>query len=120
MYKRKIEENLDCGIIIASKVFGGKWKCCMLDAINKGIVRPKDIYSYIPEASKRVLEMQLAELLFYGIIEKSMEDMYPKKTHYSLTEVGKSILPVLTAMDQWGLTHSSYVKERQKEYQETE
>lgn len=114
MYKRKIEENLDCGIIVASKVFGGKWKCCILDTINRGITRPADIRSYIPEASKRVLEIQLAELLSHGIVEKSIEVMYPKETHYRLTTVGKSILPILTAMDQWGLTHSDFIKDKQQ------
>lgn len=112
MYERKIVENLDCGIYLASKVLGGKWKCCILDAINRGIVRPVDIVHYIPEASKRVIEMQLAELLFYGMIEKQSEDAYPKRSEYSLTQVGKSILPLLVQMDEWGLTHAEFVKER--------
>lgn len=120
MYERKIEENLDCGIYVASKVFGGKWKCCILDAINRGITRPADIYRYISEASKRVIEMQLAEMLFYGVIEKHSEDTYPKKTEYSLTAIGKSILPVLAKMDEWGLAHSDFVKERQSELQDSE
>jgi DNA-binding HxlR family transcriptional regulator len=120
MYKRKIEENLDCGIYVASKVFGGKWKCCILDAINGGITRPADIYRYIGEASLRVIEMQLAELLFYGVIEKTAEDIYPKKTEYKLTVVGKSILPILADMDKWGLAHSNFVKERQSELQDAE
>ncbi len=120
MYERKIEENLDCGIYLASKVFGGKWKCCILDAINRGIVRPVHICSYIPDASKRLIEMQLAELLFYGIIEKYSEDTYPKKTEYSLSIVGKSILPLLSQMDKWGLAHSEFIKERQNELQDSE
>lgn len=114
MYERKIEENLDCGIYLASKVFGGKWKCCILDAINRGITRPVDISNYIPEASKRVVEMQLAELLFYGIVKRQMENVYPKKSEYELTKIGKSILPILEQMDQWGATHSAFIKERQK------
>src|SRR5690554_1802400 len=117
MYERKMEENLDCGIYLASKVFGGKWKCCILDAINRGIARPVDICNYIPDASKRVIEIQLAELLFYGIIEKCSEDTYPKKSEYNLSIVGKSILPILSQMDEWGLSHSEFVKERQKKLQ---
>lgn len=120
MYERKIEENLDCGIYLASKVFGGKWKCCILDAINRGISRPVDICNYIPDASKRVIEMQLAELLFYGIIEKCSEDTYPKKSEYNLSIVGKSIVPILSQMDEWGLAHSAFIKERQKELQISE
>jgi DNA-binding HxlR family transcriptional regulator len=118
MYTKKIKENLDCGILVAAKVFGGKWKLCVLDAINRGFVRPVDICRYISDASARVIEMQLAELLFFGIIEKCAENIYPKKTEYKLTVLGESILPILTQMDSWGTTHSVIVKERQKEFEE--
>lgn len=120
MYDRKTEENLDCGIYVAAKVFGGKWKCCILDAISRGIVRPVDIYNYIPDVSKRVIEMQLAELLFYGVIARHAEDTYPKKTEYRLTEVGKSSLPILALMEQWGLANSDAMKERLSELQNSD
>ncbi len=115
MYERKIEEDLDCGIRVASKVFGGKWKCCILDAIDRGINRPADISRYIDEASIRVIEMQLAELLFYGAVEKRSENVYPKKSEYKLTALGESIRPVLAVMDKWGLQHVQFIKERQRE-----
>jgi DNA-binding HxlR family transcriptional regulator len=118
MYSRKIKENLDCGILVAAKVFGGKWKLCILDAINRGIVRPADMRRYIYDASGRVIEMQLAELLFFGVIEKCAEDVYPKKTEYKLSSLGESILPILTQMDGWGTAHADFIKERQKELEE--
>lgn len=113
MYSKKIEEDLDCGIRVAMKVFGGKWKCCLLDAIGKGITRPADIGRYISDAPYRVLEIQLSELLSLGVIEKCAADGYPKKTEYRLTALGQSILPILDQIDQWGITHSAQVKERQ-------
>ena len=115
MYERKIDEDLDCGIRVASKVFGGKWKFCIVDAIDRGINRPADICRYINEASARVIEMQLAELLFYGAVEKCSENAYPKKTEYKLTMLGESIRPVLALMDKWGLQNSQFIKERQRE-----
>lgn len=120
MYQKKIKEDLDCGIRIASKVFGGKWKCCILDAINRGINRPAEISRYIEEASPRVVEMQLSELLFYGVVEKCSEDFYPKKTEYKLTKLGESILPVLAMMDQWGLQNAEFVKKSLEELQDME
>ena len=119
MYNRKSEQDLDCGIRVAAKVFGGKWKCCILDAINRGITRPADIVRYINEASARVVEIQLAELLFFGVVEKCVEDAFPKITEYRLTGLGESILPILAKLDEWGVTHSPYVKERQKELEES-
>lgn len=112
MYSKKIEEDFDCGIRVATGVFGGKWKCCLLYAIDKGIDRPSAIFRYIDDASVRVLEMQLAELLQSGAIEKSNTEGYPKKTIYSLTALGRSILPILVMMDDWGQAHSQSIRER--------
>ncbi len=115
MYEKKIEEDLSCGIRVAMKVFGGKWKLCILEAINNGIVRPAEIHKNIPNSTLRVIEMQLAELLFFGVVEKCSEDVYPKKSEYNITSLGRSILPILSQIDVWGTTHSAFVKERQQE-----
>ncbi|MGX5817782.1 winged helix-turn-helix transcriptional regulator [Chitinophaga lutea] len=114
MYTRKIEEDLDCGIILAMKVLGGKWKCCILDAISHGITRPGEIAKYIREASPRVIEMQLAELLQVGVVEKFVENeqAYPKKSDYRLTKLGESLQPILSQIDAWGLRHADAIKER--------
>lgn len=112
MYLKKMEEDLDCGIVVSMKIFGGKWKCCILDAIRNGISRPGEIAKYITEASPRVVEIQLAELLFFGVIEKCTSGAYPKKTEYKLTGFGESILPVLNEIEKWGLRHAAVVKER--------
>lgn len=119
MYHRKMDEELDCGIRVAFKIFGGKWKLCIIDAIRRGIVRPVDIYKSIPNATLRVIEMQLAELLFYEVVEKCAENTYPKKTEYRLTSFGQTILPVLAQIDNWGSQYSDFVIQRQKEMLET-
>ncbi|WP_423129217.1 winged helix-turn-helix transcriptional regulator [Gaoshiqia sp. Z1-71] len=115
MYAKKVEEDLDCGIRVALKIFGGKWKLCIIDAISKGIIRPIEIHKSISSSTLRVIEMQLAELLFFGLIEKCSENVYPKKSEYDLTPLGKSLLPILSQIEEWGTIHSEFVKERQKE-----
>lgn len=113
MYIKKQEDDLDCGIRVAFKIFGGKWKLCILAAIHEGVVRPADIQKIIPDASMRVIEMQLAELLFYGVVSKTTASTYPKKSEYALTSLGLSILPLLTQIDQWGTAHSDLIKEKE-------
>lgn len=120
MYTKKMEDDLNCGIRVAMKVFGGKWKLCILDAIKNGIVRPAEIHKSIPGSTLRVIEMQLAELLFFGVINKCAEDVYPRKTEYGFTPLGKTVLPILLQMDQWGTAHSALVKERQHELEESQ
>ncbi|MGV3603078.1 MAG: winged helix-turn-helix transcriptional regulator [Dyadobacter fermentans] len=109
MYQPKMEEDLGCGIRVAFKVFGGKWKLCIIDAINRGITRPHEIHKEIREAPLRVIEMQLAELLQHQIIEKSAFDVFPKKTEYRLTSLGESVLPILSQIDRWGTENSPIV-----------
>lgn len=120
MYTRKIQEDPDCGLYLAMKVLGGKWKCCIMDAISRGISRPSEIARYIIDASTRVIEMQLAELLFYGVVDKCAEDVYPKRTEYKLTSLGETLLPILSQIDRWGLEHASVIRERMSELEEDE
>lgn len=110
MYNKKIKDDLDCGILVANAVIGGKWKCCILDALNRNIKRPTDIQKYIPEASRRVIEIQISELLRHGLIVKSIETKYPKITEYELTNMGRSVLPIIELMDAWGLKNSVELK----------
>ncbi|WP_343703953.1 helix-turn-helix domain-containing protein [Chitinophaga sp.] len=118
MYTRKIADDPDCGLFLAMKVLGGKWKCCILDAISRDITRPSEIARYISDASVRVIEMQLAELLFYGLVEKYTEDLYPKRTEYKLTGLGESLLPILAQIDRWGLENAQVIRERITELEE--
>jgi len=112
MYERKIKEDLDCGIRVALKIFGGKWKLCIIDAINRGIRRPADIHKCIPGSTLRVIEMQLAELFQFGVVTRKAACVYPKKTSYHLTPFGKSLLPLLTRINDWGNEHAPFVKAR--------
>jgi len=102
MYERKIPEDLECGIIIAMKVLGGKWKPCIIDAIHRGIQRPSDLHRSIREAAPRVLNMQIRELEEQGIISKKVYQGLPLRVEYFLTKTGLSILPIVQAMNKWG------------------
>lgn len=110
MYERKIAEDLDCGITIAMKVFGSKWKPCIIDSVNRGTDRPSGIHRYLPTASPRVLDMQLRELVQMGVLIKKNGNGFPLRTHYVLTTMGKSILPIIAHLDAWGLEHMEVVK----------
>jgi DNA-binding HxlR family transcriptional regulator len=109
MYQRKIKEDTACGITIAMKAFGGKWKPCIIDAISQGVTRPADMQRMINEASPRVIQMQLSELVAAGIVSREIRDVFPLHTEYSLTETGKSIVPVLAMMNSWGLENRDQV-----------
>ena len=112
MYKRKIKEDLDCGLYVTMKIFGAKWKPCIIDAIFRGAKRPSEIHKQITSTSPRVLDMQLKELLDFGVVTKTNQAGYPLYVEYSLTPFGESMLPVLALMSEWGQAHKQFVKQR--------
>lgn len=112
MYERKIKDDLDCGITVAMRVFGAKWKPCIIDAIDKGCTRPSEIHRYIPEATPRVLDMQLSELLGLGAVVKETTEGFPLCSEYRLTELGRSFLPIVKQLDDWGNAYKDELKDK--------
>ena len=109
-YERKIPEDLDCGLTVFFKVFGAKWKSCIIAAINEGHQRPSEIHRRLKEATPRVIDMQLRELEEFGIVSKNISNGFPLRAEYFLTEKGKSVLPLIATMESWGDANAEDVK----------
>jgi DNA-binding HxlR family transcriptional regulator len=110
MYERKIKEDLDCGITVAMKIFGGKWKPCIIDAISRGAKRPSELHREITSTSPRVIDMQLSELITYGVLSKTIHPGFPLYVEYCLTPLGESILPILAHLNEWGTKNKEVAK----------
>lgn len=110
MYEKKIARVHECGMGITMEVLGGKWKPCLIFAIHNGLKRPSEIHRYIPAASPRVLNQQLAELEQHGIVEKKIFPVLPPKVEYSLTASGKSLLDIIATMNEWGSRYEKTFK----------
>ncbi len=102
MYERKIPLNLNCGLDLIDEVLYGKWKIRLLWFINDGYKRPSELQRKIPDASRRVLNIQLKELEEHELITKIIYPVVPPKVEYSLTEFGKTLIPVISVLGQWG------------------
>ncbi len=111
MYEKKIPKSFACGMAIIMEIIGGKWKSYLVYLINKGIKRPGELQRAVPGASRRVLDLQLRELEFHGIIKRTIFHELPPKVEYSLTEFGESLLPVVDAMDKWGDAYQAIFEE---------
>ena len=101
-YTRKIPLKQDCPMEVTLNIISGKWKPALLSALFKGPQRPKDMSEGLPEATKRVIAQQLRELERSGIVSRKVYDEIPLKVEYSLTKTGKSLLPVIKALNKWG------------------
>jgi len=102
MYERKILPNLNCGLDLIGEVLYGKWKIRLLWFIDQGHQRPSELQRKIPDATRRVLNIQLKELEDHELITKKIYAVVPPKVEYSLTEFGKTVIPVIAALGMWG------------------
>lgn len=109
MYVNKIPQTFEYGVTVTIKVIGGKWKPCIIDCLAKGIKRPAQIQKTIKQASLRVINQQLSELLDYEVVSKRTYQGYPLKVEYELTDFGRTLLSVIDTMQVWGDAHAQKV-----------
>lgn len=91
-----------CPIEETLRVIGGKWKSLVLYYLRSGPRRFNELRRLIPRVTQRMLTQHLRELETDGIILRHVYEVVPPRVEYSLTEKGKSLLPVLDAMAVWG------------------
>lgn len=75
-----------------------KWKSCILDELRHKALRPSELHRALPEAAPRVLDMQLRELADDGLVQKTIYPELPPRSEYTITELGRSLLPIIDAM----------------------
>lgn len=111
MYQKKIANTLSCGSVLTKEVLHGKWKSTLLAGIAQGIQRPSAMQRMLPSATRRVLNVQLNELEHHGLISKTIFPELPPKVEYHLTDLGRSLLPVIDVMEQWGNAHRTELEQ---------
>lgn len=102
MYERKIPVDLDCPLRLTMSLMGSKWKSCILDELRHRSLRPSELHKLLPEATPRVLDLQLKELVEDGLVSKTIFPELPPRSEYSITELGKTLIPIIDAMIDWG------------------
>jgi len=112
MYKRKIPIELNCGLDLVKEVLYGKWKVHLIYFISQGLKRPSELQRKIPRATRRVLNVQLNQLEDHGLISKKIYAQLPPKVEYTLTRLGRSVLPIVMALGKWGDDHQEQLRRR--------
>jgi DNA-binding HxlR family transcriptional regulator len=110
MYEKKTLPNLNCGLDLIAGVLYGKWKIRLLWFINEGFKRPSELQRKIPDASRRVLNIQLKELEEHELVTRVIYPVMPPKVEYSLTDFGQTLIPVISAIGNWGDTHEERLR----------
>ncbi len=94
-----------CPIMRTLEVIGGKWKPIVLHYLEGGPRRAGELMRLVPQASGKVLTAQLRELERDRIIIRTVQPSVPPRVDYALSELGRTLVPVLDAMCDWGRSH---------------
>ncbi|QBD80756.1 transcriptional regulator [Ktedonosporobacter rubrisoli] len=95
-------EAIVCPVEITLSIVGGKWKLMIVWWLLSGTKRFGELRRLIPGATQQMLTMQLRELEQAGILERKVYAQVPPKVEYSLTELGRSLEPVVCKLAEWG------------------
>ncbi len=95
-------EKSSCPVTFCLSVIGGKWKPVILYCIANGVDRFGAMQRAVPGITKQMLTKQLRELEGDGLISRTVFAEVPPRVDYALTDVGRSILPVIEQMASWG------------------
>lgn len=92
-----------CSVTYTLSVVGGKWKWLMLFKLFKhGVLRYGELKNTMPAITHKMLSQQLKELEAAELIFRKQYNQIPPKVEYSLTEKGKTLIPILQLMSKWG------------------
>ena len=103
MNNEKSNDNLpSCPVETTLMLIGNKWKVLIIRDLLTGTKRFGELKKSIGKVSQKVLTTQLRDMEESGLISRKVYAEVPPKVEYSLTDLGKSLQPLLNAMLQWG------------------
>ena len=91
-----------CPVSATLDLIGGKYKALILWHLSEKKLRFSELRKVVQNATPKMLTQQLRELEAQDLIHREVFPVIPPKVEYSLTELGRSLMPILVAMRDWG------------------
>lgn len=107
-----MEDKNNCPVESTIELIGGKYKALILWHLSDHTLRFSELRKAISGATAKMLTQQLRELESQKLVHREVFPVVPPKVEYSLTDLGRSLLPILVAMRDWG---ANYLKARNLE-----
>lgn len=108
-----LKKEASCPVEITLSLLGNKWKVLILRELFAGTKRYGELTRGVPGISQKMLTQQLRMMENDKLVQRQVYAEVPPKVEYSLTNIGKSLRPILDAMHAWGLHYLG--KDRQTE-----
>lgn len=104
MTKSEADSNVfpACPVETTLTLIGDKWKVLILRDLMPGTKRFSELKRSIGNISQKVLTAQLRDMEHSGLLTRTVYAEVPPRVEYSLTELGKSLKPILDALQSWG------------------
>lgn len=103
--------NLDelpaCPVETTLMLIGDKWKVLILRDLMTGTKRFSELKRSLGSVSQKVLTAQLRDMEAKGLVHRQVYAEVPPRVEYSLTDLGRSLNPILDAMRRWGEEYQS-------------
>ncbi|WP_078543346.1 winged helix-turn-helix transcriptional regulator [Litchfieldia alkalitelluris] len=104
--------DFNCEKELTLSVISGKWKVVIIWHLGqKDSYRFNELQKLFPKITHKILSNQLKELIEDGIIHREAYPVVPPKVEYSLTPLGKSLLPIIDMMYEWGKVRMEELKQ---------
>ena len=100
-----MEQNTNCPVEATLELIGGKYKALILWHLSGGKLRFSELRKAIQNATPKMLTQQLRELESHNLVHREVFPVIPPRVEYSLTETGRSLMPILVAMRDWGVDY---------------
>lgn len=97
-----------CAVTTTVNVIGGKWKTVVLYHLLEQPRRFSELQRRMPGVTQRMLTLQLRELETDGLVHREIYPQVPPKVEYSLTDLGRTLEPIVRAMLNWGETYQDW------------
>ncbi len=97
----------ECSMELTLDLIGGKWKALILWHLGENTLRFSELKKTLPKITQKMFTQQLRELEACGLVKRFIYTQIPPKVEYSLTPNGKSLLPILATLCQWGLNYAN-------------
>lgn len=99
----KEKVKVSCEMEVTLKMIGGKCKPLILNyLIENGTKRYGELLYFLENLPKKTLTTQLREMEADGLVSRTDFDQMPRRVEYSVTELGRSLSPILELMCEWG------------------
>ena len=99
---RKYNWKTGCDVEATLSVIGGRWKPILICRLLSGRKRFGELCRLAPNATERMITLQLRELEADGVISRHVYKEVPPRVEYDVTEYGRSLAPIITTMQAWG------------------